>query len=267
MPTVMHDHTAARRTLGALCCLWLTTSACATAGQMDAAEARISALERERDQLRDKMSEDMGKLERLHAMLVSAEETLRKSGADLGLRVERLEQAQTRQGGDLETLVFKLRQAESNLEVIKRELADRLGSTAVYLPADVPRDADPLWELAEARAKARELLEAKALYELFAASFAKDPRAPLAHYRTGEAFEAAGDLENAIKSYQLVYDRFPDAPEAPRAVTRIADIFVKKGDCGRAKNLLRFVETSFKGTPEAAAAKARGKNVMKECPR
>lgn len=267
MNPVFTDTSTARRTLGALCCLWLGMSACATSGQMDAVDARVAALEREREQLQDKMADDMGKLERLHAMLVAAEETLRKSGADMGLRLERIEQDQPKVRGELETLVFKLRQAESNLEVIKRELADRLGSTAVYLPADVPREPDPLWEMAEARAKARELPEAKALYELFAASYAKDPRAPLAHFRAGEAFEGAGDLENAVKSFQLVYDRFPDAPEAPRAVTRIADIFVKKGDCGRAKSLLRFVETSFKGTPEAAAAKARGKNIMKECPR
>jgi len=234
---------------------------------MTAVDARVSSLERERDQLNAKMSEDMGRLERLHSMLVEAEETLRKSGADLGLRMERVEQDQLKANGDIENLMFKLRQAESNIQVIKRELADRLGSTAVYLPLNVPREADPLWEMSEARVKANELLEARALYELFAASFPDDPRAPLSFFRMGEAFEGAGDLENAVKSFQTVFDRFASAPEAPRAVMRIAHIFVGKGDCNRAKSLYKFVETSFKGSSEAKDAKNLGKSVLKQCPK
>jgi TolA-binding protein len=265
---------ATRPTLGALSfplaaavLAGLLLGACATAGEMEAVQARVDVLEREREQVREKMAEDMGKLERLHAMLVEAEETLRKSGADLGLRVERLEQEIPKTRGELEAMAVKLRQVDYDLSIIKRELAERLGSTAVYLPANTPTDAAGLWELADARVKAKELMEAQALYEHFAAGFPDDPRAPLAFFRLGEAFEGAGDLENAVKHYQSVYDRFPSSPEAPGAVMRIAAIFVKKGDCARAKNLYRFVETTFKGTDEAADAKKRGKTVLKECSR
>jgi TolA-binding protein len=238
---------------------------CATSGEHRELAARVTSLERERAQLVDQLSLGGDRMERLYAQLVTAEEALKRAGAELSLRLDRLEQATPALRGDLEAVSHKLRLVDASLGVIKRELSDRLNSSAVYLPPDVPREPDPLWALAEARLAARELPEARALLELFAASFEKDPRAPRAFYRLGEAYEAAGDLENARNHYQRVYDRFPEAPEAPGAVLRIAGVFVTLGDCKRAKVLLQFVEDNFRKAPEAATARARQKTVLGEC--
>ncbi|HPE63994.1 MAG TPA: dihydrodipicolinate synthase family protein [Methanothrix sp.] len=77
-------------------------SGCATSGDVDRLEARIGGLEKFRDRLEQSMKEDVARLEKLHQMLTEAEETLRKSGANLGLRVERLETDDTKLKGDLE---------------------------------------------------------------------------------------------------------------------------------------------------------------------
>jgi TolA-binding protein len=240
-------------------------SGCATTGEHKELAARVTSLERERTTLVAQLNLGGDRMERLYAQLVAAEEALRRAGAELSLRLDRLEQQGPGVRGDLESLAFKLRTVDASLAVIKRELSDRLGSSAVYLPADLPRDADGLWSLAENRLAARELAEARALFELFAASHEKDPRAPRAFFRLGEAYEATGDLENARNHYQRVYDRFPDSPEAPGAVMRIAGVFVTLGDCKRAKVLLQFVESNFRKAPEAATAKARQRTVLGEC--
>ncbi len=248
-----------------LVALLLLGSGCATTREHRELAARVNSLERERTQLIEQLNVGGDRMERLHAKLVEAEEALRRSGAELALRLDRVEQATPALRGDLDALAFSLRGVEGTIGVIKRELSDRLGSTSVYLPAEVPKEPDALWAQAEARLAARELPEARALFELFAASFEVDARAPRAFFRLGEAYEAAGDMENARNHFQKVYDRFPESPEAPGAVMRIAQVFVTLGDCKRAKVLLQFVETNFRKAPEAATAKARQKTVLGEC--
>src|SRR5690606_20929980 len=124
------------------------------------------------------MAEDVNRLEKLHKMLTEAEETLRTSGANLGIRLERLEQQVPKQQGEVEAVAFRLKRAEHDLAIIKRELADRLGSTALFLPPDVPSDKDGMWAAAEKAATEGKIPEARAIYELYESSFPTDVRAP-----------------------------------------------------------------------------------------
>ncbi|MCC6621029.1 MAG: tetratricopeptide repeat protein [Deltaproteobacteria bacterium] len=249
-----------------LCALVLATSAglgaCATTGDVEELSQRIDKLEDENNRSK---TEDAQRLERLKAMLDDAEKSLRAAGADMAVRLERIEQDFPKVRGTSEALDFRMKQIERDLTVIKKELADRLGSTAVYLPPDLPKDADGVWRIAEERAKSDRMLEAKALFELFEASYPEDPRAPQALVRIAQLLEGSGDLDGAIKSYQAVYERHEKAPEAPASVLRVAEIFVVKGECARAKSIFEFVLKQFKGTPEAATAKERAKSVTKDC--
>lgn len=256
---------APARHLGAVLLSGLLLMSCASAGEVDRLDARVDSLEREREQLRSKMTEDVGKLERLHKMLTDAEETLRKSGADLGIRLERIEQDFPKFKGNIEGFDFRVNQVIKDLGVIKKELADRLGWTVVYLPPDLPKDKDGIWKVAEERGKTDKYQEAKAVFELFEASFPDDPRAPQALVEVGKLLERAGDTEGAIKAYQDVYSRHEKSPEAAPATFRIAELFILRQQCDRAKAVFKLVETQFKGTPQAVDAKARGKTVMGEC--
>jgi len=240
----------------------LGVSACATTGDVEVLSQRIDKLEDENNRSK---TEDAQRLERLKGMLDDAEKSLRAAGADMAVRLERIEQDFPKVRGTAEAIEFRLKQVERDLGVIKKELADRLGSTAVYLPPDLPKDADGVWRVAEERAKADRVQEAKALFELFEASYPEDPRAPQALVRIAQLLESSGDLEGAIKAYQSVYERHEKAPEAPASVLRVAEVFVVKGECARAKAIFEFVVKQFKGTAEAATAKERVKNVLKEC--
>ena len=83
---------------------------CATTGDVEDLDKRIDVLERDRDLLRSKLGEDYSKLEKLHTMLTEAEETLRKSGADLGNSMQRIEQDFPRFKGDVDAFDFRVNQ-------------------------------------------------------------------------------------------------------------------------------------------------------------
>ncbi len=240
-------------------------SACATTSDVDKLSNRIEDLERERELLKAKLGDDYSKLERLHAMITEAEVTLRESGADLGVRMARVEQDVPKLKGTTEALDFRFNQLAKDLDVIKQELASRLGWTVVYLPSDLPKDKDGIWKVAQERGAADKLLEAKAVYELFEASFPEDPRAPLALVEVGRLYEKSGDLESAIKSYQAVYERHEKSPQAASSTFRIAELFVIRNNCERAKAIFQFVEKQFKNAPEAAQAKARLRTLNTDC--
>lgn len=261
MTSSLYAATASRAVAMALG-LGLACGACATTGDVEDLSKRIDRLEDEHNRSK---TEDEQRLERLKGMLDEAEKSLRVAGADMAIRLERIEQDFPKVKGTAEALDFRLKQIERDLVVIKRELADRLGSTAVYLPSDLPKDADGVWKIAEERAKADKIPEAKALFELFEASYPDDPRAAQALVRIGQLLEQAGDLDGAIKSYQSVYERHEKAPEAPASVVRVAEIFVIRGECARAKSIFEFVAKQFKGTPEATVAKDRAKAIGKDC--
>lgn len=235
---------------------------CATTGDVEDLSKRIDKLEDNHNRAK---TEDEQRLERLKAILDEAEKSLRAAGADMAIRLERIEQDFPKVKGIAEALDFRLKQVDRDLSVIKKELADRLGSTAVYLPADLPKEPDGVWKAAEDKAKADKVPEAKAIFELFEASYPNDPRAAQALVRIGQLLEGSGDLDGAIKSYQAVYERHEKAPEAPAAVLRVAEIFVVKGECARAKSIFEFVAKQFKSAPEATTAKDRAKAVGKEC--
>lgn len=258
-----------RRLLLAALIVTLTSPvvACATTGDVERIEARVAVLERHREALERTMAEDVERIEKLHAMITEAEQTLRKSGANLGIRLELLEGLIPKQQGDLEASMVRLKRMEGDLDVIKRELADRLGSTAFFLPSDLPKDKEGMWKAGESAAKAGNVREAQAIFELFEASFPDDPLAPRAFLEVARAMEANGDTDEAIRYYQRVFDRHKASPEAPGAVLRIAEIYVIKGDCTRARSILKFVIDEFRNTDAAKTARARTKTLSRDCKR
>ncbi len=248
-----------------LAALAVATPGCATLGEHEKLTARVKELELERERVKATMEQDVKRMENLHALLTQAEETLRNQGANLGIRVERLEADMPKLKGDLEALQVRLERALRDVEVIKRELADKLGSTRLFLPADLPKDADGMWKAAEDRRKAGQLLEAKAIYQTFEASFPSDPRADDALMAIGGVQEQENDLTAAIKTYGAVEGRYPQGDQAPKAVLRIGELMTVQGACKRAKDIYDYLRKQYKSAPEAAQAAKRLETLGKDC--
>jgi len=240
-------------------------AACATTGDIERLEERIADLEIHKQRIELSQAQDIERIEKLHAMLREAEETLRTSGANLGLRLERMEAEMPRIRGDLEAATVQLRRAISDLLAIKGELADRLGSTVFFLPSDLPQDKDGMWKAGEAAAEANNVREAQAIFELYEASFPDDARAPRALWEIARMMERNGDTDEAIRFYQRVFDRHAKSDLAPRAVMRIAELYVIRKDCGRARSIYQFVGKEYRNTDAGREANKRARNVMREC--
>ena len=263
-PEVTVRSPVARRSLWLAAALSLAiTTGCATTGDVEKVEARVISLEKYNATLKQTMAEDVQRLEKLRGMITEAEESLRKNGANLGIRLERVEETLPKVVGTQEALQVQLRRLEADVATIKRVLAERLGTTEFFLPPDLPKDKDGMWAAAEAAGKVKNVKEAQAIYELYAASFPDDVRAPAAFFAIAKVMEGAGDPEEAIRFYQRVFDKYRQSPLAPQAVMRIAEIYTAKGDCGRAKSIYKFVGDEFKGTADGDEAKKRAKDLAK----
>ena len=238
---------------------------CVSTKHFEALELRVANLERERERLHAQMREDVNRLTNLHAMLTQAEETLRKSGVKLGIRMEQLEAEVPRLKGEIEAVAFRLKRAGESLNTVRRELFDRLGATAVYLPRNLPSEANALWALIDKRTKGEQRRELMALLVYFEATYSRDERADDALMRIGMMLEEDGDKKGAVKRYQAIHDRYREGDQVSKALWRIASIFEQGQDCERAKGVYRYLEKSFGETAEGQRAAERIPNLKTLC--
>lgn len=239
--------------------------ACVTLGRFEQLEARVSEMELERQKLRAELEAGVTRLENLHGMLKQAEETLRSSGANLGLRTEQLEATVPKLLGKLEEAGHLLATAVRDLDIVKRELFDRLGVVTVFLPKDVPKTAEEVWTLAQKELKKEDTRVARALLDYFEASFPEDERADDALMTLGRLAEGEGDQVGAIKVYQRVSERYPKGDQAVKAMYRIGDLFVERGDCKRAKGVYELMARTWPDSGDGRAAKEKAKALARDC--
>ncbi|MGM0578522.1 MAG: tetratricopeptide repeat protein [Myxococcota bacterium] len=238
---------------------------CVTMGRFEELESRVAELELERTKLKASMEEDVKRLENLHVQLTKAEETLRRSGANLGLRMERVEQDLAEVEGEVEALTFRMKGLNRSAEILKRVIAERLGATSVFLPADLPEDAEGVWRRGEELERAERYPEARAVFDYFEASFSDDPRAPEALVRLARLAEQEGDIGGAIELYRRVADQYVDSDQAPEALWRIGELLAARGDCKRAKSIFGYLEKEYGDSEAAGRADAEAADVLKDC--
>jgi TolA-binding protein len=240
---------------------------CVSTKRFEALEMRVADLERERERLHAQMREDVNRLTNLHGMLTQAEETLRKSGVKLGIRMEQLEADVPKLKGEIEAVTFRLKQTVSALDTVRRELFDRIGATAVYLPRTLPSKAEETWKLYKARRDTDRRREAMALLVYFESTFTDDERADDALMAIGVMLEEDGDPKGAIQRYQAIHDRYRSGDQVSAALWRIATLFEQRQDCDRAKGVYRYLEKSFAETKEGQQATERLPKLKDLCKR
>lgn len=238
---------------------------CATVGDFEVLENRVAQLEMERKRLNAEMAEDVNRLENLHGQLTKAEETLRRSGANLGIRMETLEADLPHIRGLIEATSFQLKASKALLDKIRQEMFDRVGATGLYLPSELPGDADALWALCEAKLKAGESREARAVLDHFEASYPKDDRADDALMHMAKFAEQEGDISGAVEVYQQVHDRYPEGDQVLGALWRIGELLEKRGNCNRAVGIYEYLSRKFKDSELGKKGKAKAEALSKSC--
>ena len=246
---------------------------CATSGEHRKLTDRVQSLEkdivRDREALRKEMAQDVARLKKVKAglktMLSQAEKTLRESGANLGLRVSRLEADLPKLRGTLESIEYRMKHLMGDMEVIKQLLVDRMDAVKLLLPRDLPKEADGMWAAAIRYEEQRRTLVARAIYQLFEASYPKDKRAPQARMAMAKIQESAGRLGAAIKLYGQLEKFYPKSPLVPKAILRIGELLVKQKRCKQARNVYDYLMGAYKKSAEAKEAREQVAKLKSMC--
>jgi TolA-binding protein len=212
-----------------------------TLGRYEELEVRVLKLEGGRVALRADLQRGFTQLEHLNGMLKEAEETLRRSGANLGIRMEAVEGELPHIRGQIETATFQVQSAREEVQVLKREVFDRLGATVLYLPTDLPKTADEVWERAETERKGGDRRTAQAIYDFFNASFPDHERADDAIERLAQQAENEGDTALAIRHYKRIHKEYADGDRSSEALWRIGSLLTSRGDCDKARGIYRYI--------------------------
>ena len=248
------------------CVLVFALSGCATTDEHLALSKRVKDLEDGRALLEKKMTEDVLRLKELNDTINRSEATLRKSGANLGLRVSYLEQALPKAEGRVDVVEHRLKLLLEDANRVREFIIDRLDAVRLLIPRDLPSDADGMWAAAKAKNAAEEYRLARAILERFEASFPKDKRAIKARLLHAQILEKEGKIGQALNLYRRIESLYPGASEIPATILRMGELYVAKGDCNRAEKVYRYLAGGqYKDSPESATASERLETLKTTC--
>jgi TolA-binding protein len=268
--------------------LALAASACVTSGRGDLMEGRIDALEatsdaqarRQADQqrrieeqerlLKDRVAAVDRKIAEAQQKIDELNQAARRSGADLGVSVTKLQDDLAKTRGDLEVEQHKVEQLEQQLAELSQGTDKRFAALkgrgaldeteAKQLIEGLPRPDDKAAFLALAQAQEHKgnTGVAKQLYDEYLRRFPQDPSAPQAALRSGALSADQGRWKDSFAAYGWVYKNAPRSEAAPDAMLGMATA-MSELDEFRADAPAVLNEIVEKYPASGAAAKAKAK--------
>jgi len=243
-------------------------------------EARITRLEEEnavserqlgeqRTVLRERIATVDQKIAEVQKKLDELNATAHRTGADLAVNQDRLQDTVTRQKGQVEEAQHKLDQLDQALATLKSDVDGRfaaLKGAGALEEWDARKKAGELkrptekgafFALAQKQEQAGEPAVARQLYEEWVRKWPTDPRAADAWFRVGEIRLGEKRYREAILAYGKVAQDFPRSDKAPDATYRTAEAMLALDLKDDAKAILHDLVTRHPKTEAARKAKAR----------
>ena len=194
----------------------------------------------------------------------------RRSGADLGVSVTKLQDEAARAKGDLEVQEHKLAQLEQQLNDLQQASDKRFAALkgkgaldeaeAKQLLDSLPRQDDKagLMALAQGQEQRGNAGVARQLYDEYLRRFPTDPNAPDAAIRSADLAASQGRWKEAFISYGWVYKNAPQSDRAPDAMLGMSNSMLELDEL-RPDAPAMLKELIQKYPRSAAAAKAKAK--------
>jgi tol-pal system protein YbgF len=246
--------------------LLVTVAGCVTASRGREMEARIERLEGESELSAKQLEEQRAALhERITAVDKKIEElnsTAHRTGADLAVNQDHLQEEVVRLRGILEEQAHRLDTLEHDTEARFAALkgAGALAEWEAKQKAATlqrPSAPGPFMALAQDQEAKGERVVARELYEEFVKKWPTDPRAADAHFRLGELWFGDKHYREAILEYGKVAQDFPRSDKAPDALLRTGESLLGLEDRGAAAKLFAEVVKRYPQTTAAKRARAR----------
>jgi len=226
-------------------------------------------LEEQRALVKDRVAKADAKIAEVQEKLDELNKAARRSGADLGVQLQKVQDDLAKLGGELEVEQHRLQEAEKAIAALKADTEGRMAALkgagaldqyeARQKMAALPKQDEKgaLLELAKKEEASGDKGVARELYEEFLRRFPEDPRAADAGVRAGDLLLGQRRWREALLAYGKVAQDFPKAAEAPVAMVGAADAMLKLDMKDEAKDLLASVVDRFPKSPSAARAKAK----------
>jgi len=226
-------------------------------------------LEEQRALVKDRVAKADAKIAEVQEKLDELNKAARRSGADLGVQLQKVQDDLAKLGGELEVEQHRLQEAEKAIAALKADTEGRMAALkgagaldqyeARQKIAALPKQDEKgaLLELAKKEEASGDKGVARELYEEFLRRFPEDPRAADAGVRAGDLLLGQRRWREALLAYGKVAQDFPKAAEAPVAMVGAADAMVKLDMKDEAKGLLASVVDRYPKSPSAARAKAK----------
>ncbi|HUK66433.1 MAG TPA: tol-pal system protein YbgF, partial [Anaeromyxobacteraceae bacterium] len=209
-----------------------------------------------------KIAEVQKKLDELNA-------TAHRSGADLAVQQDRLQEEVARLRGLIEEATHEFEGLQQQLKDQKDETDARFAALKGAGALDeyeakkklqelkLPTDKGEFFALAQAEEGKGERAVARELYDQFARKWPNDPRAADAHFRIGEILFGDKHYREAILEYGKVAQDFPRSDKAPDALLRTGESMLNLDLRDDARGLFQEVVKRYPHTTAAQRARAR----------
>ena len=230
-------------------------------GELKTEQARNAA---ERVQL---TAQSAQKAKELQDAMDALNRAARKSGADLGVDLEKAQNDLTVLRGQLEVLEHRIEVLEGKQGADEKQLAD----TAAFVDqrkkqldaAEHPTDKAGIYALAQKKLDQGDTQRARELFQDFLTRFHGDALASNAQYWLGETFYAEKRYDDAIVAFQKVLKDWKTSEKVPDALTKIGLSFQNLGDCPKAQLFYDEVTADHRGTEAARIAKLKSAECRK----
>lgn len=233
--------------------------------KLDATQAQLRAeLTQTREQLAATLPRIDEKIAEVTKALRSLDTASRRTGADIGVQLQKTVEDLSQLRGQVETYLYKIGELEAALartseDTEKRLLAlkgdEALKEAEARKKAEElkrPTDKKEFLALAQEKAKAGELVLARQLYSEFLKKWSKDALAAEAHFGLGETYFAEDKCREALHEYGKLLQDYPKAGSTPDAYLRSSECFKKLKMHEESRLAL---EELVKGYPKSEAAK------------
>jgi TolA-binding protein len=236
-------------------------------------EASTDGLQRRIDEqervLRDRVAAVDRKIAEAQQKIDELNQAARRSGADLGVSVTRLQDELAKAKGDLEVEQHKLQQLGEQLADLQQTTDTRFAALrgrgaldeadAKQLIDGLPSKDDKAAFLALAQAQEQKGNPgvARAIYDEYLRRFPSDPSAVDAALRSGALAAQQQRWKESFVAYGWVYKNAPRSEKAPDAMLGMAAAMAQLDELrSEAPQMLRDIQAKYPKTAAAAKAKA-----------
>jgi TolA-binding protein len=243
--------------------------------QLAKVQKKQQTMQRQRRELADALAKSRRDQKKLTAMLEEARKVLLRNSADLGAKVEVLEEKIGRILGRLDNVEKDLKAVVAKQKTERKKLLEIVQAIKVEFesfkkqviawrkkPA-LPQGADALFGAAQKKHRLGAYPIARKYFQLFADRYPQDKRVELALYQIAESYYKENKFGAAVYKYRQYLSKYPKGKHAPEAWLKRAKCHFELKYCKSALKILKKLRKNFRGTDEAREALALYKKIRR----